>query len=31
MAGVDGAAGILEALGSGRSVWESMVQVDGSP
>lgn len=30
MAGVDGAAGLLEALGSGRSVWESMIQVDGA-
>lgn len=29
MAGIDGAAGLLESLGSGRSVWESMVQVDG--
>lgn len=29
MAGVDGACGVLETLGSGRSVWESMVQVDG--
>ena len=29
MAGCDGASGVIETMGSGRSVWESMVQVDG--
>lgn len=29
MVGADGAAGVLESLGTGRSVFESMVQVDG--
>ncbi|HYD44623.1 MAG TPA: Crp/Fnr family transcriptional regulator [Phenylobacterium sp.] len=30
MVGKDGAAGIIECLGSGRAVWESQVQVDGA-
>lgn len=29
MVGRDGAAGIVECLGSGKAVWESQVQVDG--
>lgn len=29
MVGRDGAGGVLETLGSGHAVWESMVQVDG--
>lgn len=29
MVGRDNAAGVLESLGTGKAVWESMVQVDG--